>query len=230
DCEYEDPEEEDIKMRLMETEHPSPVSTHSRPAMINTSSSPAGSPNYPRATTGTPAGALSPIRSPTQAAYNAPSSHYQQSQHSPVSSSPRGFVAPPQQQQSPQSDNFFDDVLAAVDSKSSQQSPKTYMKPPAPASPSSQQQQQQYIQQQQLKPVHVEQAVFGAPSPRIAPAGVSGSSHNGHPSSPARSGARPPPSPGHHQQYHHQQQQQQQQKQGHGADDEEKAFYESSLL
>ncbi|KAF9296224.1 hypothetical protein BGZ88_000429 [Linnemannia elongata] len=220
DYEYEDADEEDIKLRLMETEVPSPSSAHSRPAMIDTSSPTAASRNAGGST-------LSPIRTPTQA-YNSSSSHYQQqSQQSPVhtGSPSRGFVAPPPQTTSTsQSDNFFDDVLAAVDNKSYQP-----YQAPAPTSP----QHQQHIpppQAQQLKqppPLHVEQAVFGAPSPRIAPAAAP-SNNGGHPSPPTRSGARLPPQQQQHQQQQYHQQQRQQQR--NGADDEENAFYESSLL
>ncbi|KAF9128710.1 hypothetical protein BGX30_014224 [Mortierella sp. GBA39] len=157
----------------------------------------------------------------------APAHQHQKSQQQiPVQtgSPSRGFVAPPpppQASSTSQSDNFFDDVLAAVDNQSYQAS-----------SPTSPRHQQHYSppqaqQLKQLSPVHVEQAVFGAPSPRIAPAGAPGNS-GGHPSPPTRSGARPPPQQQQQQQQQYHQQQRQQQR--HGADDEEAAFYESSLL
>ncbi|KAF9918966.1 hypothetical protein FBU30_011213 [Linnemannia zychae] len=215
DYEYEDADEEDIKLRLMGTEVPSPMSTHSRPDMINTSS--------PSITSrsAAPSGTLSPIRSPTHA-YN----QHQLQQESPMYSngSPRGYVAPPPISHS---DNFFDDVLAAVDSKSSQSSsPQTKPDlPPIPSGPISPR--QQYIpapQPHQLKPLHVEQAVYGAPSPRMTP---SSAGHHGHPSPPARSAARPSPNQ-QYQQSHYPQQQQQQRHDS--ATDEERAFYESSLL
>ncbi|KAF8932716.1 hypothetical protein BGZ58_006861 [Dissophora ornata] len=159
DGEYPDEDEDDIKMRLMMTEALSPVSSSSsRPydnIGANTSSPPL----------------------PQQRPYNPPTA-------AETSASLDGG--------SPFGGDFFEDVLAAVEKNSAIPSPTStsppkssqtasgYSKPampPIPRSPPTKQAtpqqsvQQQYIpapQPQHFQPVN--EQVFGAPSPRIAPA------------------------------------------------------------
>ncbi|KAF9193582.1 hypothetical protein BGZ51_002870 [Haplosporangium sp. Z 767] len=223
---YVDENEDDIKLRLMATEVPSPASSHSRPTMINTSH---GSPPV----NGQNQNVLSPVRSPNQS-YGSSSSPYQQG--SPVRSDhgqQGGFVPPPpgslpsHNQLSSGSpslnavsssigDGFYEDVLAAVD-KNAKTLPSSTAAMTA-TSPTTSQQQQSYVpapSSQHLHPVPLEKEVFGAPSPRITPAAAAPVVPPGFPSPKV---VRPPaPNPN--------QQQQRQYR-----DDEENAFYDSSLL
>ncbi|KAF9411836.1 hypothetical protein BGZ94_001221 [Podila epigama] len=218
---YED--EDDIKQRLMEKEVPSPTvsnaSAHQRPVYINTST---GSPAVSHQ-----AAVLSPVRSVA-----SPTSPRQQQQPKNVSSP--SLVSGPVF-----GNGFYEDVIAAVDKSSGniihdgpssprqqqqQQQQLPILPSPVPRSPEPshhhlQQQQQQHLPPPQ-GPMLQTKEVFGAPSPRIAPAVVNQHHHiqsQGlrHPPSPslATSTAKPVPSP--RQQIR---------------DDEESAFYESSLL
>ncbi|KAF9350191.1 hypothetical protein BGX26_011601 [Mortierella sp. AD094] len=214
-----DEDEDDIKMRLMETEALSPVSpvssNGSRP-FINTS---VGFPEV---------NALSPVYSPEQ------SSPYHNIHEV------GGYVAPPPPTAGEDSSDsffgngFYEDVLAAVGKTSTDSpepsspaaatSPTAYrpVMPPVPRSPSppsspvaqalpQQAVQQQYIpapQPQHLQPMN--QEVFGAPSPRITPAIAAKTQVL--PLSP-RSNARPAA-----------------QTTTHDEDDDDEEFYETSIL
>ncbi|KAF9947173.1 hypothetical protein BGZ65_009052, partial [Modicella reniformis] len=199
-------EDEDIKMRLLETEVPSPASSNARPH-VNTT--PGGSPMSQQRQQ-QQQGELSPIRSVGQG-YSASASQFQQP-------SSANFPAPPQLQTPTTSpnldtvsslgDGFYEDVLAAVDMNAKtlpSVSPSiTATTSTAPHSPTSQTQQSV----QHLLPIHVEQETFGAPSPRMTPTAAVAAGHqqkqggnHGYPSPPAsekptlspRSAARPTP-------------------------------------
>ncbi|KAG0249446.1 hypothetical protein BG011_009309, partial [Mortierella polycephala] len=165
---YVDENEDDIKLRLMATEVPSPASSHSRPTMINTTpgSSPMNGQNQ---------NALSPVRSPNQS-YGSSSSPYQQG--SPVRSDhdqQGGFVPPPpdsfSSHRQPSSgspslnavspdigDGFYEDVLAAVD-KNAKTLPSSTAAMTVVSPITSKQQQQSYVPApptQHLHPVPLE--------------------------------------------------------------------------
>ncbi|KAG0347226.1 hypothetical protein BG004_008139 [Podila humilis] len=223
---YED--EDDIKLRLMETEIPSPTVSNTsaqRPGYINTTNiagvvSPVLSNNSPGVV------ALSPVRS-----YASPtSSHQQPNNASPsLESSTSAF-----------GNGFYEDVLAAVDNKSHNSPSSSPQQQRAQQQQYRQQQQQQqqmepnqqYIQQQQqqqqqqqhappLQAQHMVKEVFGAPSPRISPSNIAHlqqQQQRSHPSPSLPHAAKPVMSP------------RSAPRPQHGRDDEESAFYESSLL
>ncbi|KAF9327148.1 hypothetical protein BG006_009501 [Podila minutissima] len=231
---YDD--EDDIKMRLMETEVPNPTvsNTSANRPFINTAPG-VGSP----AMSSNSAQVLSPVRS-----LASPTSPYQQ--HQPVSKS-----SPVLDTTSPFGNGFYEDVLAAVDNhgvtspvspRQQQQLSLSPRQQHQPLSPRQQHQQQMpvlpqpvprspepnqhYIQQQHLplpQSQHLTKEVYGAPSPRIAPATARHQQQDHYnrnqPPSPRapmakamspRSAARQPHSQ--------------------GRDDEESAFYESQLI
>jgi len=225
---YDD--EDDIKLRLMETEVPSPTVSNAsanRPAFINTAPG-VGSPVLSNNSTHP---VLSPVRS-----LASPTSPYQQQSVSKTS--------PTLDTSSPFGNGFYEDVLAAVDNHgvTSPVSPRNQHQQQLPVSPRQQHQQQSptfptpvprspesnqhHVQQQHLPPPqsqHLTQEVYGAPSPRMTPASAHQQQqqhHNGNqgPQPPSsarvmspRSAARQPHN-------------------NHGRDDEESAFYESQLL
>ncbi|KAF9916879.1 hypothetical protein BX616_002568 [Lobosporangium transversale] len=184
DEDYED--EDDIKKRLMETE-----ARNSAPAQalaINTA-------NQQQQETTSNGGFIPPP--PTSGA-------------SPLGSSSSSL-----------GDGFYEDVLAAVDKNSISASSTTPVVPPPVPQQQPIQQQQQFVQQQHipapqpqhLQPVLIENQVFGAPSPRMKPAGATSptSPSSNAPALSPRSIVPPAVKPQH-------------------ADDEEAQFYESSLL
>ncbi|KAG0243027.1 hypothetical protein BGX31_011262 [Mortierella sp. GBA43] len=200
--------ENDIKMRLMETEVPSPSSSTSRLPHINTT--PSSSPLAQRQQQHG-----SPVRV-AQQGYSASSSQFQQ----PGSA---GAIAP--QLHTPKSspslvnmssslgDGFYEDVLAAVDmntkstvttatatATATATTPVAIPVEPKSATPPHSQEYLQHPYLQSPQPYHVEQETFGAPSPRITPAAASKQaghiSYGGYPTPPAptvspRSAARP---------------------------------------
>ncbi|KAF9955069.1 hypothetical protein BGZ70_010362 [Mortierella alpina] len=219
-------DEDDIKMRLMQTEVPSPASAHARPPFINTTPGSSPSAQHHQASV------LSPVRSPDQA-YPSSSGNYHQSHgnHHPIGGgfpvpAPIPASAPKQQQQQQQQQSsshatgssspslntasssfgngFYEDVLAAVD-KNAKSLPSSSTTASHAAPP------------QKHQPVRVDQEVYGAPSPRVS-AAVATPAHPQH----VKSGQQPSmPKP-----YQQPPQQQQQQNGGeHNA-----GFYESPLL
>ncbi|KAF9385253.1 hypothetical protein CPC16_008056 [Podila verticillata] len=216
---YDD--EDDIKMRLMETEVPSPTVSNAsanRPAFINTAPG-VGSPVLSNNNTHP---VLSPVRS-----LASPTSPYQQH---PVSK-----TSPVLDTSSPFGNGFYEDVLAAVDnhgvaspvSPRQQQQPKLPSLPiPVPRSPESN---QHHTQQQHLPPPqaqHLAKEVYGAPSPRMTPASAHQQQqqhHNGNQGPPSPSSARVMSPRTAARQPHNN-------NNNHGHDDEESAFYESQLL
>ncbi|KAG0038639.1 hypothetical protein BGZ82_011370 [Podila clonocystis] len=217
---YDD--EDDIKMRLMETEVPSPTvsNTSANRPFINTApgiGSPALSNNNVQV--------LSPVRS-----LASPTSPYQQ--HQPVSKS-----SPALDTTSAFGNGFYEDVLAAVDNHGVASPVSPRQQHQQPLSPRQQHQQQMpvlhqpvlrspepnqhHIQQQHLPPPqsqHLTKEVYGAPSPRIAPA-TARQQHDQQPPSPSAPSARVRSPRASARQPHN-----------HGHDDEESAFYESQLL
>ncbi|KAG0025603.1 hypothetical protein BGZ82_009922 [Podila clonocystis] len=202
DGDYDDEDETEIQMRMIEQElaaaSPAP-SAGSRPYVNTGSSNAGGSSPY--------VSALSPVRSPDQSHGNV-------------------------NDESLFGNDFYEDVIAAVDkNKGAPESPTSpiglaYNKPPMPPPPAAvpapprsapPSQQQQFVQQQHIpvpQPQHMAKEVFGAPSPRIAPASLPSQSNS---SRPPRANTRPSPPPGASRQQHH-------------GDDEEAAFYASSLM
>ncbi|KAF9289541.1 hypothetical protein BGZ68_009123 [Mortierella alpina] len=215
-------DEDDIKMRLMQTEVPSPASAHTRPPFINTTPSSSPSAQHHQANV------LSPVRSPDQA-HPSSSGNYHQS-HGNHHAIGGGFPVPapitasaPKQQQQQQSSShaagssspslntasssfgngFYEDVLAAVDKN-------------AKTLPLSSTAANNAIPPQKHQPVMVEKEVYGAPSPRVS-AAVATPAHQQH----LKSGQQPAmPKP-----YQQPPQQQQQHRGEHDA-----GFYESPLL
>ncbi|KAF9191494.1 hypothetical protein BGZ51_007208 [Haplosporangium sp. Z 767] len=152
DDEDEDEDEDDIKLRLMETESASPVSSTASRPFIDTNIG--ASSSYQNATVS----ALSPVQSPDQTGYVAPppplAQQGQSIQQSPGFDTDAAF-----------GNGFYEDVLAAVEKDPVPQpqgmnnpAPQQRHTPPPPPPP------------QQLHPIT--QEVYGAPSPRIAPAAV----------------------------------------------------------
>ncbi|KAG0011538.1 hypothetical protein BGZ81_002119 [Podila clonocystis] len=202
DGDYDDEDETEIQMRMLEQElaaaSPAP-SAGSRPYVNTGSSNASGSSPY--------VSALSPVRSPDQSHGSA-------------------------NDESIFGNDFYEEVIAAVDkNKGAPESPTSpiglaYNKPPMPPPPAPvpappqsapPSQQQQFVQQQHIpapQPQHMAKEVFGAPSPRIAPASLPSQSNSGRP---PRANTRPSPPPGAPRQQHH-------------GDDEEAAFYASSLM
>ncbi|KAF9952785.1 hypothetical protein BGZ72_005913 [Mortierella alpina] len=269
---YED--EDDIRNRLMEIEAEavSPIPSHasSRP-QINTSAGPAGqganvlspvrSPDQGSPSYQTQGYVAPPL---------PPSTSQEQQQQRPFKPPTAAESSPSLNAVSAFGNGFYEDVLAAVEKKHVPSSPTSSSGYAAsPTSPRSQQQEfkkpvmppvprsesppppQQYVQQQHIpaaQPQHmgpVAQEVFGAPSPRIAPAiaktsnSINNNNNNGSYTSPLasatltspstsrpelspRSNARPAVGAGPTAPVQQQQQQQQQQ-----SNDE---FYENSLL
>ncbi|KAF8933424.1 hypothetical protein CPC16_008137 [Podila verticillata] len=207
DYDDDDDDEAQIQMRMIEQElaAASPVpSAGSRP-YINTNSNASSSPSY--------VSALSPVHSPEQA-------HNSNSNNSNNVNDESIF-----------GNDFYEDVIAAVDKNKEPESPSTpvglaYKKPPMPPTPASfpvpppqsspTSQQQHFVQQQHIpvpQPQLMNKEVFGAPSPRIAPASLPSQNNQNRP---PRANTRPSPPPGAPRQRHD--------------DDEEAAFYASSLM
>ncbi|KAG0087434.1 hypothetical protein BGZ92_007331 [Podila epicladia] len=200
-----DEDETQMQMRMLEQElaAASPAPAGSRP-YVNTSGSSNASGSSPYMS------ALSPVRSPDQS-------------HSNANDEPMF------------GNDFYEDVIAAVEkNKGPPESPTSpvglaYKRPPMPPPPAPASapappqfpppsQQQQFVQQQHIpvpQPQHMAKEVFGAPSPRIAPASLPSQNNSG--SRPPRANTRPSPPPGAPRQQHH-------------GDDEEAAFYASSLM
>ncbi|KAG0211608.1 hypothetical protein BGX28_007659 [Mortierella sp. GBA30] len=206
DDEYED--EDDIKMRLMETEVPSPSSVHVRPPFINTT--PGSSPL-------THQNALSPVQLSDQAYSSEGSYHASHGHH--AASNAGGFPVPAPMSSQPTKpsngidspslnavsssfgDGFYEDVLAAVDQNVT--SPSKNVSSTAAAG-----------QQKQSQPTLVDREVYGAPSPRITSAAISTHQQQQQYSKGGQS-VRPQ-----QQQHHHQQQR----------SESDAGFYESPLV